>query len=251
MLTASRREFLLERLRTDRRIVAKDLATELDLSEDSIRRDLRQLAAEGLLIRVYGGAIPASPAVADYAVRTGIEAASKTRVAGAAVGLILPGSTVILDGGTTTLAVVHQLPRSLECTIVTHSPTIAAALLDHAAEVLLLGGRLFKHSAVTVGAEAAESANRVSADLFLLGVTGIHATAGLTTGDSDEAAMKRTLASRAAETYALGSTEKIGAASRHQVLPLGDVTGLVLDTTADAAALSELRAGGVRIIDAH
>jgi len=250
MLAATRRDFLLARLHRDRRIVAKEIAAELDLSEDSIRRDLRELASEGLLTRVYGGAVPASPAVADYAARTEIATASKQRVAAAAAALLRPGSTVILDGGTTTLSLVHQLPRSLDVTFITHSPTVAVALLDHDAEVLLLGGRLFKHSAVTVGAAAAEAAGRISADLFLLGVTGIHVTAGLTTGDFDEAAMKRVLSSRAAETYVLGSVEKIGAVSRHQVLPLDAVTGLVLDALADEATLSELGASGIRVVAA-
>lgn len=248
MLAIERRELLLRRLERDRRIVAKEIATELGLSEDSIRRDLRDLAAEGLLTRVYGGAVPASPAVADYAARTQIATASKHRVAATAADLVRPGSTVILDGGTTVLALVQQLPRSLDATFITHSPTVAAALIEHDAEVIVLGGRLFKHSAVTVGAAAAEAANRISADLFLLGVTGIHATAGLTTGDSDEAAMKRTLASRAAETYVLGSAEKIGAASRHPVLALDEITGLILDAPAGDPAADELRRTGVRIV---
>ncbi|MFF2371694.1 DeoR/GlpR family DNA-binding transcription regulator [Agromyces sp. NPDC058110] len=251
MLTATRRALLLERLDRDRRIVAKEIAAELDLSEDSIRRDLRELAAEGLLTRVYGGAVPASPAVADYGARTAIASDSKSRVAAAAAALVQPGLTVILDGGTTTLAVVQHLPRSLECTIVTHSPTIAVALLEHEAEVILIGGRLFRHSMVASGAAAVEAANRVNADLFLLGVTGIHPTTGLTTGDADEAAMKRVLASRAAETYALGSAEKVGAASPHQVLPLDAVTGLVLDAEADATSLERLRETGVRIVEAR
>lgn len=251
MLAATRRELLLDRLRQDRRIVAKDIAVELNLSEDSIRRDLRELAAEGLLTRVYGGAIPSSPAAADYTARTTIASASKERVADAAVALVQRGSIVILDGGTTCLAVVRHLSRSLECTVVTHSPTIASALIDHEAEVILLGGRLFKHSAVTLGAATAEAANRISADLFFLGVTGIHPTAGLTTGDSEEAAMKRLLASRAADTYALGSVEKIGTASQHQVLPLKDVTGLVLDIDEESTTFHELNKTGARIIRAR
>ena len=250
MLAAVRRDLLLERLRRDGRIVAKEIALELDLSEDSIRRDLRELATEGLLTRVYGGAIQASPAVADYGARTAIASESKDRVAAVAAELVLPGSTVILDGGTTTLSVVRHLPRRLDCTIVTHSPTIAVALLEHAAEVILLGGRLFKHSAVASGSAAVEAAGRINADLFLLGVTGIHPTTGLTTGDSDEAAMKRVLASRAAETYALGSVEKVGTASAHQVLPLDAVAGLVLDAEADGSFLAQLRDTGVRILEA-
>lgn len=248
MLAATRRELLLERLRRDRRIVAKDIADELGLSEDSIRRDLRELASDGLLTRVYGGAVPASPAVADYAARTGIATDSKERVAAAAAALVRPGSTIILDGGTTSLGVVRHLPRSRDLTIVTHSPTIAVALMEHDAEVILIGGTLFRHSAVAVGAIAAEAAARISADLFILGVTGIHPTSGLTTGDPEEAAMKRILASRATETYVLGSTEKIGAVSPHLVLALPDVAGLVLDAPTDDPTVAELRAGGSHIV---
>jgi DeoR/GlpR family transcriptional regulator of sugar metabolism len=84
MLPAQRRDWLLDRLRTDGRLVAKDLAVELGVSEDSVRRDLRDLAAAGLCQRVYGGALPVSPAVADYATRREVETASKRRVAAAA-----------------------------------------------------------------------------------------------------------------------------------------------------------------------
>ncbi|NED79217.1 DeoR family transcriptional regulator, partial [Streptomyces sp. SID11233] len=75
-------------------------------------------------------------------------------------------SAVILDGGTTALALARALPHELPCTVITHSPTIAAALLDHPrAELFLLGGRLFKHSAVTCGAAAVEAAQNVTADV--------------------------------------------------------------------------------------
>jgi DeoR/GlpR family transcriptional regulator of sugar metabolism len=250
MLAAARKELLMERLRRDGRIVAKEIAAELGLSEDSVRRDLRELDAAGLAVRVYGGALPASPAVVDYATREAVAPDSKRRVARAAAGLIEPGSTVILDGGTTTRAVVDALPRSLDCTIITHSPTIAAALLDHAASVFLIGGQLFKHSAVACGAAAVEAAALVSADLFLLGVTGVHPTAGLTTGDPDEAAMKRALAGRAAETVVLASREKIGAASRYLVLPLQAVGSIVTDSDADSV-LTELADQGGRLVRAE
>ena len=86
---------------------------------------------------------------------------------------------------------------------------------------------------MTCGAAAVEAAQAISADLFLLGVTGVHATAGLTTGDVEEAAMKRALAGRAADTFVLASAEKIGVASPYRVLPFGDIAGIVTDTAAD------------------
>ena len=252
MLRAQRQEWLVDRLQRDGRLVAKDIAAELDVSEDSVRRDLRELAAAGLCQRVYGGALPVSPAVADYATRREVAVASKERVAAAAAALVRPGGVAILDGGTTTLAVVAALPRDLEATIVTHSPTIATALADHTGvEVQILGGRLFRHSMVTCGAAAVEAAQGVSADVFLLGVTGVHHETGLTTGDADEAAMKRALSRRAADTFVLASAEKVGAASPFLVLPISDVSGIVTDAPSDHPVLRELALAGVTIIDAR
>jgi DeoR/GlpR family transcriptional regulator of sugar metabolism len=249
MLVAQRKELLLSRLGSSGRVVAKDLAEELGLSEDTIRRDLRELAAAGLCQRVYGGALPISAALVDYHARSDVEPTSKRRVARRAADLIVPGSTVILDGGTTTLAVVEALAPGLECTIVTHSPTIAVALLDHEQiEVILIGGRLFKHSAVTCGAAAAETLTRISADLFLLGVTGVHPVQGLTTGDVDEAAMKRQLASRAADTFVLASREKVGAGSRFEVLPMSAITGIVADAEPGNETLEAFAQAGVEVL---
>jgi DeoR/GlpR family transcriptional regulator of sugar metabolism len=251
MLAAERHEVLLDRLNRDGKLVARDLASDLGISEDTIRRDLRDLAAAGLCQRVYGGALPVSPAIGNYKARQGINSDGKRRVARTAAALITPGSTVILDGGTTTLAVVAELPPQLHATVVTHSPTIASALIDHAhIEVYLIGGRLFKHSAVACGAAAVEAAQLVNADLFLLGVTGVHAQTGLTTDDSDEAAMKRALASRAADTYVLASSEKIGAASWFTVLPLSKVAGIVTDDAADSPAIREITRLGHIVISA-
>src|SRR5438309_3862611 len=141
MLPAERREHLLTALQRDGKIVAKQVASELNLSEDTVRRDLRELAAEGLCHRVYGGALPASPAVADYGVRQSVNTDSKRRVAAEAVKLVQSGSSIILDGGTTALALAAALPDSLSCTVITHSPTVAAALVRHpSADVFILGG---------------------------------------------------------------------------------------------------------------
>jgi DeoR/GlpR family transcriptional regulator of sugar metabolism len=250
VLTAQRRELLLDRLHRDGRLVAREIAAELGVTEDMIRRDLRELAAAGLVQRVYGGALPVSPAVADYATRTSVSPAGKQRVAAAAAALVAPGTVVAIDGGTTALAVVAALPRDLRATVVTHSPTVAVALAEHEGiDVEIIGGRLFRHSMVAYGASAVEAASHLRADVFLLGVTGVHAEAGLTTGDREDAAMKRALAARAGDTYVLASSEKIGAASAFEVLPLGAVSGVITDAD-DGPALDALGAAGVPLIRA-
>src|SRR5690606_27878641 len=110
----------------------------------------------------------------------------------------------------TTGELVRCLPDDLAITVVTHSPGIALALVEHPLiEVILIGGRLFKHSIVTVGAATIEGIERIQADLFFMGVTGIHPEAGLTTGDYEEACIKRAFSGRAAETVVMASPEKI------------------------------------------
>src|ERR1700742_1335711 len=164
MLAAERRDLLVARLRRDGKLVARDLAAELGLSEDSVRRDLRELAAAGLCQRVYGGALPVSPALGTLKARTEIAPESKRRIATRGAEMITP-----------------RRP-ALSATIITHSPTTAAALAEHpTVDVFILGGRLFKHSVAACGAAAAEAAGAVSADLYFLGLGGIHAKEGLTT----------------------------------------------------------------------
>jgi DeoR/GlpR family transcriptional regulator of sugar metabolism len=249
MLAAERRDHLLGLLAREGKVVAKDVAANLGISEDSVRRDLRDLAAEGLVQRVYGGALPVSPAVVGYAARQSVAPDSKREVASLAAGLVRPGGALILDGGTTALAVAQALPPDLACTVITHSPTIAVALLDHPqAEIFLLGGRVFKHSAVAYGAAAVEMAQNVSADVCLIGVTGVHPEAGLTTGDAEEAAMKRALSARAADTYILASSEKIGTASRFRVLPWEKVSGVITDADPHDAVVEQIRALGVEVL---
>jgi len=229
MLTSERRQILLQRLAQDGRLVATELAAEFDTSEDTIRRDLRELAAEGLLVRVHGGALPASPAVQPLAARRAIAPDLKARLARRAARLLRPGMTVILDGGTTHAALVAALPDDLELTVITHSPTIATLLEPFPrVDVILVGGRLLRHSMVAVGAEAIEAFLRVRADLCFLGVTGVHAEAGLTTGDHEEAAIKRRMSAQAAETVVIATPDKLGAISHFGIVPLAEVTTLVI-----------------------
>ena len=140
MLTSHRKQHLLEVLRQSGQIVAKDLSEELGLSEDTIRRDLRELAAEGLLQRVHGGALPASPAMGDFAARLTVATDEKKAIGQAAAAMVHNGQVVILDGGTTAVQIARHFPPELKATVVTHSPTIAVELVSHRnIEVILIG----------------------------------------------------------------------------------------------------------------
>lgn len=249
MLTSQRKQHLLDVLKRDGQLVAKVLSQTLGLSEDTIRRDLRELAQEGLLQRVHGGALPASSAIADYAARQNIAPSSKIAIGRAAARLIQPGQVVLLDGGTTAMQVARHLHPQLEATIVTHSPTIAVELAGHqTVEVVMLGGRLFKHSVVAVGTATTEALSHIRADLYLMGVTGIHLTAGLSTGDLEEAYIKRALSRQAAETWVLGSTEKLGVASACVIAPLAEVSGLIIEASVGVKDIAPYQDSGPTIL---
>ena len=248
MLTTQRKQLLLARLAAEGQLVAKALALELGTSEDTIRRDLRELAAEGRLQRVHGGALPASAAMGDLAVREQVSVADKVALGRFGASLVRPGQVVILDGGTTAMQVARHLAPGLRATIVTHSPPVAVELARHPGiEILVLGGRLFRHSMVNVGADVVDAASRLRADLFFLGVTGVHPDAGLSTGDAEEAAVKRALHARAAETVVLASPEKLLAASPFVVAPLSELSLLVVASATSARVARALRAGGVKV----
>jgi len=251
MLTSQRKQRILEKLNAEGQVLSGALSLEFAVSEDTIRRDLRELASEGRLQRVHGGALPASGAVANFAERKTLSTDAKKRVAQQGASLISAGQVVIIDGGTTTGELVCCLPDDLAITVVTHSPGIALALVEHPLiEVILIGGRLFKHSIVTVGAATIEGIERIQADLFFMGVTGIHPEAGLTTGDYEEACIKRALSGRAAETVVMASPEKINSASPFQIGPLSLVNTLVVEPDTDAAWVKAIRAKGITVVGA-
>lgn len=251
MLAAERRDLLVARLRSDGKLVAREIAHELGVTEGCVRSDLRDLAAAGLCQRVHGGALPVSPALGTHANRSGIAPESKRRVGTTAAELITSGTTTILDAGTTALEVVAALRPDLDARIITHSATTAAALADHPkVDVFILGGRLHKRSVSALGAAAAEAASGISADLCLLVLAGIHPEEGLTAGEPEEAALRRILISRAADTYVMASIEKLGTVCSYKVADLRDIAGVVTDAHSAHPTVRQLREQGVNVIHA-
>jgi DeoR/GlpR family transcriptional regulator of sugar metabolism len=252
MLTDQRKHYILDRLRRDGQVIAKRLSQELELSEDTIRRDLRELAAEGLLQRVHGGALPASAAVGDFTARLSVATDEKQEIGRAAARLIQPGQVVILDGGTTAVQITRYLAQDLHATVVTHSPTIAVELANHpTVEVVLIGGKLFKHSVVSIGAAALEAISHIRADIYFMGVTGIHPEIGLSTGDLEEAHIKRALSAHAAETIVMASSEKLNAASPYIIAPITEMNSMIISHTVPRETIAIYEKLGVSVIRAN
>lgn len=249
MLTEERRRHIVERLRRDGKIVASDLSADLDVSEDTIRRDLRELAEAGLLQRVHGGALPRTPSNPSYAVRTGESPLAKDAIARAAARLVQSGQVILIDAGTTTLQVAHHLPTDLRATVVTNSPPVAIALAAHEMiDVIVAGGQLYKASLANIGAATIEALGRVRTDICFLGVAGLHPDAGISVLVYEEAYVKRAMVDGAGEVVALASAEKLGTAAPYVVGPLDLLTQIVTERSTAEAVLEPYRARGLSIV---
>jgi DeoR/GlpR family transcriptional regulator of sugar metabolism len=229
VLTAERRQAILLRLERDGKVVASELVGSLGVSEDTVRRDLRELAAHGLVQRVHGGALPPAPRGGDFDTRLAIAPEAKAHLAEAALPLLDGARVLLLDGGTTALELARRLPDR-DWTVLTNSPPVAGALAAHPrAEVVLIGGRLLKQSQVTVGAAAVDALRQVRADVCVLGICSLHPDLGVTALDHDEAHVKRAMVAASAEVLALATADKLHTASPWLVAALADVTHLVTD----------------------
>lgn len=249
MLAAQRKQKILEKLKLEGQVFVTQLSLEWEVSEDTIRRDLGDLAQDGLVQRVHGGALPSSAATGTYQVRESIAAESKILLGKKGATLVRSGQIIAIDGGTTNLQLARALPLDLRCTAVTHSPLVAAELgrRPHI-EIILIGGKIFHHSQVAVGAEAVEAIGRIRTDLFFLGVTGIHPETGATTGDWEDAAVKRAFCQASAETVILGSEEKIGAASAFQIVAPREIATLVVPPSTADSLVEPFRKGGIQVL---
>jgi DeoR/GlpR family transcriptional regulator of sugar metabolism len=251
VLTDERRAVILDRLRTQGRVLATDLSAEFDVSSDTIRRDLRELDALGLLRRVHGGALPRHGDASPFATRARHAPEAKASIARRAAACVSDGQVVVLDGGTTTLELARALRHDLRASVITTSPPIALELADRPGlEVIVVGGTLRPNALVTVGAAAIEALRVIRADIVFLGVCGLHPEIGVTTEDLEERHVKATMIDGAAEVVALADHDKLGTAMPAVVAPMRAVTQLVTDADVDDRALAPYRALGIEVLRA-
>jgi DeoR/GlpR family transcriptional regulator of sugar metabolism len=247
-LKEERHQHILELLGNEGRVLAADLSSRYSVSEDTIRRDLRELARSGKIQRVHGGALPRrAEAAAPFVSRQQIDVESKTGIARAAAEMIRDGQVVQIDGGTTNLRIASYLPRERWATIVTNSPPLALALADHPkVRVLMLGGNLHKEERITTGLETIRGVESVRADLCLLGMCSLHPEVGITVGDQEEAYVKKAMIAASTEVVGLISLGKMGTFLPYVVGAASRLTHLITDAT-DEDVLNPYRAQGIEV----
>jgi DeoR/GlpR family transcriptional regulator of sugar metabolism len=249
VLKEERQRRILDVLGRDGRVVATELQRELGVSGYTIRRDLDELADARHLQRVHGGALARSPVAPTYEERQAQSVEGKRAVARAAVTLLEPGQTAIVDGGSTALALVDAIPLTHTGTFVTHSPPVAAALGRRPGlEVVVVGGTLDPRAMVTVGAQAIDAYSRITADVCFLGVWALHASAGLSSGYYEEAELRRVLVQRADRVVGLASRDKLGTTAQFGIAPATALTHLATEPDVPAAVLDPFAELGIHVV---
>jgi len=249
MLKEERQQRILDLLASSHRLVASELPDVLGVSTDTVRRDLDELADAGQLRRVHGGALARSSVPQTYESRRQQAVAGKREAAHAAVTLLAPGQVVILDGGSTALALAELIPSSHSGTVITHSPPVAAALGRHQGiEVVVVGGVLDRRAMVATGAQTVDAYRRIHADICFLGIWSVDAEHGISEGYPEEAEVRRLLLERADRVVGLASREKLGTAAPFAIGPATALTHLATERGVPAELLDPFAELGLRIL---
>ena len=241
LIPLARRDVVASRLAQGQPAVAKDLADEFGVSEDAIRRDLRALAAEGLCRRVYGGALPISPATAPMAARMDEARERKQALALAAATTIRRGEFVFLDSGSTNLALARNLPEDFDLTIATNSIDIAGvAAVRPDLRLVLVGGHVDPLVGGAVDADAIQFVSRMNIDRCFVGACAVSPDGGLSAFHSTDASFKRALVAASRENLVLVTSDKLNERAPYRVAQVEQIACYVVEAAASAAELRKL-----------
>lgn len=253
MYAEERQQEIVKIARKNSRVDVVALAEELNVTVETIRRDLTVLERAGVLRRVHGGAIPVErigfePAVAA---RDAVLTAEKERIAKAALAELPQDGAIILDAGTTTARLAQALPNDRELTVVVNSPVLATILGPRPnITVLLLGGRLRGRTLAAVDDWALRPLADLYVDVAFMGTNGCSVERGLTTPDQAEAAVKRAMIAAARRVVVLADHTKVGNDNLARFGSLSDVDVLITDSGLDPELATEIEDAGIRVVRA-
>ena len=242
-----RQAVILERVNVEGRVLAASLASEFGVSEDSIRRDLRDLSDAGLVQRFHGGAARLLTPALDFRRRETLHAEEKKAIGSAAAASIPDGATLLVDSSTTVVRFVRALPPTLSLRIITTAVDVAAAALDHPlAEVIMLGGRLGRLTRSATGVAAVDAVRALRVDYCVLGTCGVAEDLTLRADDYEDALLKSAMIRAATKTLLLAPADKLGQTATYEVAPISVVFTL-FTSGKDAAILKAIRDVGVDV----
>jgi DeoR/GlpR family transcriptional regulator of sugar metabolism len=228
MLKEERQQVILEKLGTDKKVTLVDLGQLLNVSYDSVRRDIIELEDKGLLKKVHGGAIANSYLSMKPSRGLGIVNTEFVTIAKKALRLIENNKIILMDGGTTNFYIAEQIPKNLEITVVTNNPHLAMALSEHPkVEVILLGGTFYKRYQITLGSKTIQDLEHIQADMYFMGTNSISAESGLAIRHYEESILKQKMMEISRKTVTCVLEEKINRKENYKVCNFTDLDYLI------------------------
>ncbi|ABM01122.1 DeoR/GlpR family DNA-binding transcription regulator [Shewanella amazonensis] len=246
-----RQTLIKTRLLQDGRVVCAQLAAELGVSEHTIRRDLQELASQGVCKKVYGGAVNVVADPPGLAERIHLTGEEKQKLGRASAQLLRAGDCVFVDSGSTNMAIAKAISQQQAITFVTHVPEIAVELLKLAhCEVILLGGKLNRKIGASVGPATIRQLETMYFDQCLLGACALDPEEGVTVFDFDDAEFKRTIVKQSSEVIVALTQDKLGTVAKHRVMQVSEISTLVLAGASVPGVLAKLAQSNVNIVQA-
>lgn len=229
MLKEERHAYIIKQINLHNKVLSSDLSVQLDVSEDTIRRDLNELSESGKILKVHGGALSKSfhypfQQIDAYAKDAKKEIARKT------LGLIQNGMILLASGGTTMIELARMIPDSLNCTFFTVSPLVALELAERPnIDVILLGGQLSKNAQITTGSQVVSQLADIKVDLCLLGANSVSIEEGITDSDWEVVQIKKAMVKAAQKTAIVSIAEKLDSIQKMKVCSLNSIEYLITD----------------------
>ncbi len=248
MLKKERQAYILHQVSLHNSVLSADLSSSINVSEDTIRRDLNELADSGKVIKVHGGAL--SKSFNSFYLRSDVyNADSKKVVAEKAVSLIQDGMFILTGGGTTIIEMARLLPESLKATFFTGSIPAAYEYAQHPnIEVIFIGDKIAKKSQIAVGGEAITKIKYIKADLCFLGINALDPEHGITDSDWDIVQVKRAMIESSSQTVVMSISEKLNSVQRIRVCGLEEIDILITELDPENKILDPFRLDGLTFI---
>lgn len=249
MLKKERQAYILHQVNLHNKVLSSSLCTEIDVSEDTIRRDLQELAGEGKVIKVHGGALSHSFNQVYFPSNGVYSQSQKKRIAQKAVSLIGNGMFVLTSGGTTIMELARSLPHHLKATFISGSiPAILEYMLHPNIEVILIGDKISKNSKITIGNEAIAKIKQVKADICFLGTNAIDTEQGITDNDWDVVQLKKAMIESSKKVVCLSIAEKVNSVQPIRVCKLSEIDTLITELDPDDELLKPYVESGLEVL---
>lgn len=248
MLKVERHSIILDELRMHKLVRCTQLCDILEVSKDTIRRDLNELESNGQLKKVHGGAITLSY-IPSFKKREVLEIKLKHEIAKKALSLIEENMVIMIDGGTSNLQLVNLLPKNIKLTIFTNSIPVAAKLCEYSnLDGVFIGGNILSKGHSTIGYQSLQSIKEVQADLCFLGITSLDPQFGMTEANREETLVKREIVKSSNITASMVISQKLMTRQAYSVCDIECLDYLITELEPDDALLLPFKEKGIDII---